>query len=160
MKTSFTAHVSKMFFDLSDIKILNQLAAIAETSESKSSGFVTVTIGLPKKPRTTGYRSQNSHIMGHCSTIADQLGDYSTDEVYHAIKRMAVGTFGYPTRYNDLEGIEEPKPQRYASTAEANLLIDMCHHFADQHGLYLIEYEGKKAVRVQNNSILTESPNV
>lgn len=147
MKVSFTCHFDKMFFDLTDQTTLQQLADLWDKALAKHGGYATVTIELPKRPRSTGYRSQNSHVQGHCESIAEQLG-YEQTQVYDAIKRMAVGTFGYPTHMNEMDGVEEPKPQRFATVEEANLLIKMCHHFADAHNFWLIEIEDKNPVKM------------
>jgi hypothetical protein len=148
MKISFTAPFNQIFFDTKHQGTLVKLEALGMTLKDKKLQDVTVTIELPKRPRSTGYRSQNSHVRGHCESIAEQLETYSQDEVYEAIKRMAVAEFGYPSRLNEMDGKEAPLQQRNATVEEANLLIKMCHHFADTHGLWLIEYEDKKAVKM------------
>jgi len=112
----------------------------------KKGGFLTITLEFPKRPRTTGELSQNNHIMGHCRDIAEQL-DYQVDYVYEAIKRMACGTLGYPTHLNEIDGTEEPLPQKYASVEQASLLIKMCHVFADRNHLWLIEQENGQPVK-------------
>ena len=112
----------------------------------KKGGYLTITVEEPKRPRTTGEGSQNSHIHGHCGNIAEQLS-MDKDHVYTAIKRMAVGTFGYPTWLNPVDGTEEPLPQHFASVEQASLLIRMCHEFADSHKMWLIETIDKKAMK-------------
>ena len=113
----------------------------------KKGGYLTITVESPKRPRTTGENSQNSHIFGHCGNIAEQLS-MDKDHVYEAVKRMAVGTLGYPTWLNPLDGVEEPLPQHFASVEQASLLIQMCHVFADSHKLWLMETVGTKAVKM------------
>jgi hypothetical protein len=96
-------------------------------------------LSLPHRPRSTGPRSQNSRIHGNCQNIADQLRDYTPEQVKAAMKRMAVSD-GYPTMLS-LDGIEVPKPTRYASVEEAKLVLDVIQRFADEHSLYLTEYD-------------------
>lgn len=103
-----------------------------------------VTLGTPVKARTTGDRSQNSCIHGWCAEIAEQL-DLPPEQVYDAIKRMAVGSRGYPTYCNALDGMETPMPQRYASVEQAQMLIETIKEFADYNGLALTEYIDGKA---------------
>jgi len=105
-----------------------------------------VTFGTPQKARSTGERSQNSCIHGWCAEIADQLS-LPQEQVYEAIKRMAVGSRGYPTYCNILDGVETPLPQRYASLHQAQMLIEQIKEFADANGLSLTEYIDGKAVK-------------
>lgn len=96
-------------------------------------------ISLPQRPRSKGPRSQNSRIHGNCQDIADQLGEYTMEEVKDAMKRMAVGE-GYPTKLS-LDGKEIPKPTRNTTVEEANLLLRVIQRFVDEHNLYLTEYD-------------------
>jgi len=103
-----------------------------------------VTLGTPQKARSTGERSQNSCIHGWCDEVAEQLA-LPQEQVYDAIKRMAVGSRGYPTYCNALDGMETPMPQRYASVEQAQMLIETIKEFADSNGLSLTEYIDGKA---------------
>jgi len=105
-----------------------------------------VTLGTPQKARSTGERSQNSCIHGWCADIADQLS-LPQEQVYEAIKRMAVGSRGYPTYCNTLDGVETPLPQRHASVQQANMLIETIEEYADSNNLYLTQYIDGKAVK-------------
>jgi hypothetical protein len=105
-----------------------------------------VTFGTPQKARSTGDRSQNSCIHGWCAELADQLS-LPQEQVYEAIKRMAVGSRGYPTYCNPLDGIETPMPQRFASVEQAQMLLETIKEFADSNRLSLTEYIDGKAVK-------------
>lgn len=100
-------------------------------------------ISLPKRPRSKGPRSQNNRIWGNCQDIADQLSgeeiEYTAEEIKAAMQRMAVDE-GYPTKLS-LDGKEVPKPTRYSTVEEANLLLKVIQRFADQHDLFITEYD-------------------
>jgi len=107
-------------------------------------GWVQFTLGRPVKPRTIGYKSQQSHINGHCQQIAVETGqdfeDVKRDMKYRAISR------GYPILYNkkgipilDKHGREQGISEADSNTVEAGYLIDAIHHFADWFGIELIE---------------------
>lgn len=103
--------------------------------------YARVRVTVPQRPRTTGYRSQNSRLHGHCQDIADQLGGiYSRDVVKDAMKRTAV-TEGYPAVWSDLHGEVIPLPTRDASIEQMHLLLEVIQRYADEHGLYLTEYD-------------------
>lgn len=113
--------------------------ALLESADKKKITQLCWELSLPHRPRSTGPRSQNSRIHGNCKDIADQLTDYTPEQVKDAMKRMAVGE-GYPTVLT-LDGIEEGKPTRDSSIEEAKIILDVIQRFADTHGLYLTEYD-------------------
>ena len=110
---------------------------LASKPSVKKSHQLYVQLGPPRRPRTTGYRSQNTHIHGHAQQIAEHTGDY-VDDVIAEAKRRAVAV-GYPTRENSFGHIV-PVSEREASTAEAALLIDELHHIASDLNVRLKEY--------------------
>jgi hypothetical protein len=102
---------------------------------------VYVKLGPPKRPRTTGYRSCNTHIHGHAQQIGEFTGDYKEDVIAEA-KRRAV-TRGYPTRQNSF-GYIVPISEKDASTVEANMIIEELHMIASDIDLALKEYDDGK----------------
>lgn len=118
-----------------------QLLAKAERLHG---GYINVTLGTPKRPRSTGPRSQNSKVWGMVSDIADQFQaggiEIDSQKVYDAMKRMAVQE-GYPTRYNPIDGIEEPESQSRVSIEQDQILINVVQRFADENNFYLTEYD-------------------
>ena len=120
------------------------VVSLLERADRLHGGFVTVTLGTPKRPRSTGPRSQNSKVWGMCSDIADQFEasgiELSREKVYEAMKRMAVHE-GYPTRFNPIDGIEEPESQSRVSVEQDQILIAVVQRFADENSLYLTEYD-------------------
>ena len=115
------------------------LIAVLKKCAEKNSGYVTLTTEAPKRPRTTGERSQNSALWGWCSDIADQL-HYTDEQVKAAMCRMAVSE-GYPTALS-IDGVEEPMPTRHASVEQMYVVLSVIVRFADEHSLYLTEYDG------------------
>lgn len=118
-------------------------------------GWYTVTFDKVRKPRTTGPRSQNNAVWGHCADIGKQL-DKTADRVYQALKRKAAREYGYPVTW-DKELCEwEPKSQTEASTEEVSKLIQCVKDFADLHGLYLTEYIDGRPVKTLRGEVLNE----
>jgi hypothetical protein len=120
------------------------LGKMLERAERLHGGYITITLGTPKRPRSTGSRSQNSKVWGMCSDIADQFQangiELSREKVYEAMKRMAVEE-GYPTRFNPIDGIEEPESQSRVSVEQDKILINVIQRFADENSLYLTEID-------------------
>ena len=102
-------------------------------------GWYSVTLDKPRKPRTTGPRSQNSAVWGYCQAIALQVG-METERVYQGLKLLASRENGYPVEWNAISGEWEPKSQAKASAEEVSILIQAIKHYADTHSLWLIEY--------------------
>lgn len=110
-------------------------------------GYVHISIGKPQKPKSTGPRSENNWIHGSCALMAEQL-QYTeemgkvaaTEYVKDAMKRMAVGLYGYPTVLNDIDGHEEPMSLAYASSEQAQMVINTILDFCSVQGLWLVRY--------------------
>lgn len=118
-----------------------KMADLFDELEKLGHSYARVRITVPQRPRTTGYRSQNSRLHGHCQDIADQLGGiYTRDVVKDAMKRLAV-TEGYPAVWSDLHGEVIPLPTKDASIEQMQVLLDTIGKYADEHGLYLTEYD-------------------
>lgn len=133
-------------FNASDHEVLKQ--SFKEKFE-RTQGWCFVSLKPPKKPISTGHRSLMNRIHGHCSEIADQLNQlpgahYTTDEIKAAIKRMAVGSRGYPTKMN-IDGTEEPMSLKDVTQEQGLMLTAQIQDYADAHSLMLTEYdeEGK-----------------
>lgn len=112
---------------------------------------VHVELRPPFRARTTGDRSQNNRLWGHCTDIAQQLiGDdglplYTPEDIKEAMCRMAVEE-GYPTTLS-LDGVEQPKRTRNASVEELSIVLNVIQRFADVHGLWLTEYDERGPYR-------------
>lgn len=95
-----------------------------------------VKLGKPRKPRTTGWKSQNHHFNGHIQQFCQCSGD-SFDEVKLHIKREAV-SMGYPVKHTSW-GTVVPISESDASTVECGYLIDTIHRVASDFGYTLKE---------------------
>lgn len=121
------------------------VAGLVDNLRGKRTSQVHVELKPPFRPRTTGERSQNNRLWGHCTDIAQQLiGDdgaplYEPEDIKEAMCRMAVEE-GYPTTLS-LDGVEQPKRTRNASVEEVSLVLNVIQRFADTHGLWLTEYD-------------------
>jgi hypothetical protein len=104
-----------------------------------------VIIRKPKRRRSTGKHSQNSHFHGHVQEIAQATGN-DFDDVKLYLKRRAIRQ-GYPIMMDDkgevtcslVDGDPLPAHERDASSEEAALLIDEAHILAAELGIVLTE---------------------
>ena len=103
--------------------------------EKCKTGQMTVSLSKPRKPRTTGEGSQNSHSWGHMAQIARETG-HEVYEIEYLTKFRAIKR-GYPV--NTCLGITVPKSQSEIDTVENGYLIDELHQVAAENGITLIE---------------------
>jgi len=115
-------------------------AAFWAMVEKSKTEYYQVKISRPRKPRTTGWKSQNHHWRGHCRDIMEQTGNSMTD-VATALKEYAVEFYGYPE--DEKFGKMKPRSEADLDTVEEGVLIDATHHFAASWGFYLKESEDK-----------------
>lgn len=104
--------------------------------EKAQTDYWNVKISRPKKPRTTGYKSQNHHINGHCQQITGESGN-SFAAVKERMKVLAIDR-GYPIETLP-DGAAVPKSESDIDTVEAGYLIDTIHQFAAEWNIKLIE---------------------
>ena len=109
-----------------------QIEALCHMPSVMKSQQIYVKLAPPKRPRTTGERSQNHAIHGYATQIGGFTGDYKEDVIKEA-KRRAV-THGYPT-HEDSFGNIVPDSEKGISTVEAGYLIDELLHIASDLGL-------------------------
>ena len=91
---------------------------------------------MPRKPRTTGEKSQNAHLNGNVQQIAAHTGD-SFDDVKMHLKREAF-SMGYPYHTSTF-GDVVPNSEADASTVECSYLIDTAHRIASDLEIKLRE---------------------
>ena len=94
-----------------------------------------VTITTPKRKRSTGPDSQNSHAWGHCQQIANETGN-ELSEVEQAVKERAIKR-GYSTKI--VGGQMIPISQAQASVEDLVHLIEEYHQVAAELGIILKE---------------------
>ena len=111
---------------------------IAQRAKERRIHQLYLKTGLPRKIRTTGYRSQNTHAWSHALTIAEHTGDYDS-EVMAECKRRAV-SWGYPTKVDSF-GNTMPISEKDSSTVEYSYVIEELHKVASEMGVQLKESE-------------------
>ena len=110
----------------------------------KRGGFVSFQLSMPRRPRSTGYKSQSHHFNGHVQQISMETGQ-PFEDVKKFLKGQAVSQ-GYPMLTKDggaplldlwgnVQGISEAD----SSVEECGILIDAAHQFAAEFGINLIE---------------------
>jgi hypothetical protein len=117
---------------------------LIERAAKKTAGYLYLRLDLPRRPRTTGPRSQNNRFYGHCEDLAEQVLDeggepkYDKGQIHDAMLRMSVPE-GYPT-YLDLNGVETPLPSAQATVEQMNVVTKTLQRYADIHSFWLHEY--------------------
>ena len=109
---------------------------IAALLRRKKDHYYRIRIDRPRKARTTGDRSQNHHINGHCQQIAIETGNnFETVKTY--CKEQAISE-GYP--YDEFGGKMIPYSETRIDTVQAGVLIETIHRLAAELGIVLEEY--------------------
>lgn len=118
---------------------------LVEDSRKRGDGKISFEITRPHRVQNKKPRGQNRRFRGHCRDIAEQITDedgnriHSPEQVAEAMKRLAVEE-GYPWRVS-LDGITEPKSTSEATVEEMQILLETQVRFADEHQLWLTEYD-------------------
>lgn len=131
--------VSEEFHDM-----LRGLFRYQEIIRRAQSDYYYLKIDTPRKPRTTGEKSQNHHINGHCQQIAMETGQ-PFEDVKKRAKQIGIA-MGYPILtdekgnavldfWGEAQGIHEYD----CSTEEAGILIEALHLLAAELDIILIE---------------------
>ncbi len=115
--------------------------ALLEQAEAKHGGYLTVSIELPRRPRTTGERSQNRALNGYIQQICEETGNdfgvVKSEVKYRALKR------GYPILMKDgkpaldLYGREMGISEADSSVEECGYLIEEAIQLASELGIRL-----------------------
>ena len=109
---------------------------IIEYCKEKRGGYLRLIVSPPFKHRSTGEKSQNHHINGHCQQIANETGEDFDNIKMHA-KRTAIKR-GYPTR-TDIFGEVFPLSETEIDVEQAGYLIESLHEIAAFLGIELQE---------------------
>lgn len=106
-----------------------------EKCDQKNNGYVSVTITRPRRPRTTGDKSQNNLFYLLVTKISNETGndieDVKDGVKYRAIKR------GYPYSVNKLSGTIKPYSTTRVDTVQMSYLIDECYQVCSELGIYI-----------------------
>jgi len=110
-------------------------------AEEKHGGYLNVALELPKRPRTTGQRSQQAAVNGYvqqiCRETGNDFGVVKSEVKYRALKR------GYPILMRgdkpalDIYGREMGISEADSSVEECGYLIDEVIQLASELGIIL-----------------------
>lgn len=131
------SNIMQLYIDNENVMIYENFLK----QEKKDDGYYLMLDNTP--PRSTGYRSQNSHFYGHVESIA-QFYSISKTMAADGIKSLAVDELEYPEEINKITGKKEALSESKANKSDSNKLIEMCHIYAANEGIKLIEYEEGK----------------
>lgn len=95
---------------------------------NKRGGYMRLVLSPPFKHRSTGEKSQNHHLNGHCQQISNYTGE-DFDIIKMHVKRKAI-KYGYPT-YTDVLGELQPKSETEIDSTECGYAIEASHEIAD-----------------------------
>lgn len=123
---------------------LSHLIRYQEKERRNPAPYYLIKINTPRKPRTTGEKSQNHAINGFCQQIAQETGQPFEDVKKYA-KQFAI-TMGYPILENtdgeailDFWGKTQGISESDCTTEEAATLIEAIHQLASHLDIELRE---------------------
>jgi len=111
--------------------------AMQERSNRLNAGYLTVTLELPHRPRSTGFKSQNHHLRGHVRQLCFYTG-YTMTEMMDVIKQA---TPTWPEKIMEIRGrhVAVKASEADVSVEVASEAIEICHVIAADHDWYLKE---------------------
>ena len=114
---------------------------LREKLKKKRINQVYLKMGMPRKPRTTGKRSDNTHVHGHASEIGHEVGETKSKIIMDAVE-IAMAKMGreFPT-HTDYKGDIVPDGEPEWSTYVAHEVIEALHQIATMIPMKLTEYE-------------------
>lgn len=120
-----------------------ELKALYDKADQKHNGYLTLTLDVPKRPRTVGEKSQNRAINGYIQQICKETGN-DFDDVKLYCKTEALSR-GYPFKVNDkgeiitslTTGEPVPESESKISVEEASVLIETIVQLASELGIVL-----------------------
>lgn len=143
LKITWTCSQESLAID-APLNLKSKLEELLSFSKKSHNGYITITVETPRKPRTTGFRSQSHHLNGHIQTIAEETG--MPFELLKLEAKCRAVVLGYPLLlasdgkvkvdiYGRAMGISEAD----SSTQECALLIEAVHMLAAELGILLQE---------------------
>lgn len=100
---------------------------LLEFCHKSRGGYLRICLQPPFKRRSTGEKSQNHHLNGHCQQIANYTGE-DFDVIKREVKRRAV-KYGYPVRV-DLFKNTVPVSEKEIDTIQCGYAIEAAHELA------------------------------
>ncbi len=111
------------------------IANLVEKSHKSRGGYLSLTIDLPKRPRSTGDLSQNHHLWGHAEQIGEHLG-YDRREMLYLIAEM---TPGWPMA--EYKGKMIPRSESLIDSETSARAIETAHRIASENGIRIRDGE-------------------
>jgi hypothetical protein len=112
------------------------MKSLQDKSIKSRGGYLSLTIDLPKRPRSTGPGSASNHFHGHVTQLSMAFGiPFETTKMY--IKIRASLEMGYPAE--TIKGVTLPQSEALATVEQESMLIEMCHIVASEIPVSLIE---------------------
>ena len=116
---------------------------ILNKCEEKYNGFVSLTLAVPYKKRTSGRHSQNNAIHAYAQCIANYTGE-EMERIKTYCKKRAIRR-GYPVKRDEqgnviispLDGEPIPESSGKINTVEASYLIDELIQLASELSIIL-----------------------
>ena len=127
------------------VALRDKFRGLMEYAYQSRGGYISATYDLPRRPRTSGRNSQNNHIWGHATQLAEETGN-DVDDVMREAKHRAVSR-GYPVVKDSqgepvrIFGTGQFKGESSAdiSVEECSILIEELHRIADEFTIILDE---------------------
>ena len=120
----------------------DRLAVQQYQAEARQAGRkLIVRVSRWYKPRTTGYRSQNTRIHGFAQQCLAALGweGVTLEQFIYWMKHRARSR-GFPFHVFP-DGLAAPASERDCDTVDASYLIDEIEQFAAANGIRLLQYD-------------------
>jgi hypothetical protein len=117
--------------------LLDPASILITQSRERWGGYLSLTLDRPKKPRTTGPKSQCAHLHGHLQTIAQYTG-HSMGEIKYIMKADC-NTWPYKTISIGGKWADIPVSESEVDTVVESAAIEWCHVTAAEIGCTLIE---------------------
>ncbi len=102
------------------------LRSLLDLSAMKHNGYLSCAFDPPRKPRTTGWKSQNHHLHGHLQQLARCYGTLSMEDMKQLMKWDCVD---WPRKIVKVRGraVEIPISESDADTTAESAAISWCH---------------------------------
>lgn len=105
---------------------------------SRLKGKVRAELAAPHNPRSTGWKSQNHHINGHCQQIAVETGA-SFEAVKYFMKMEAIGAGWLIDTLPNGQAVPKSEGDPDISSWHASILIETIHRIAAEWSIFLRE---------------------
>lgn len=120
-------------FEKPSAQYMAKIADILRRCDKNNGGFVKVTFGIPRKPRTTGEGSQNNLFWKLATIISEYTGN-DLEDVEAGLKERAISK-GYPYHINRITGRPQGNSMTTIDTVQCSYLIDTAYEVCAELGI-------------------------